>query len=103
MYWSKELFLLFLSIRTLMALLSISWYVPDETWQSVEVAHGLVWPGKGFRTWEWEHGLRSFLHPLAFVPAFQESILHSSMSVENFSDVFSSSHVGQISTQKWQI
>ena len=67
----KKLLLLFLMIRTFMALISISWYVPDETWQSVEVAHGIVWSGKAFKTWEWDHGLRSYLHPLLFVPVFQ--------------------------------
>jgi hypothetical protein len=55
----------------LMALLSVSWYVPDETWQSVEISHGVVWPGKSFKTWEWDHGLRSYLHPLLFVPGFE--------------------------------
>ncbi len=68
----KKLFLLFLSIRTLMALLSGSWYVPDETWQSVEIAHGIVWgPDRAYKTWEWDHGLRSYLHPLIFVPGFE--------------------------------
>ena len=67
----KKLFLLFLSIRTLMSFLSFSWYVADETWQSVEISHGIVWgPERGYKTWEWEHGLRSYLHPLIFVPGF---------------------------------
>ena len=34
-------------VRVLMGVLSESWYVPDETWQSVEVAHRLVF-GTGF-------------------------------------------------------
>ena len=71
MFPKKKLFLLFLSVRTLMALLSVSFYVPDETWQSVEIAHGLVWPGKSYKTWEWDHGLRSYLHPVLFVPVFE--------------------------------
>ncbi len=67
----RKIFLLFLSIRTLMAFLSSSWYVPDETWQSVEISHGIVWgPERGYKTWEWEHGLRSYIHPLIFVPGF---------------------------------
>lgn len=57
------MFLLF--VRVLMALLSQSWYVPDETWQSVEVAHHLVF-GTGYKTWEWLIGIRSWLHPLLF-------------------------------------
>ena len=39
--------------RTVWAVVSESWYVPDETWQSVEVAHRAVW-GRGFLTWEWQ-------------------------------------------------
>jgi len=31
-----------------MAFASVGWYVPDETWQSVEIAHGIVWPGINF-------------------------------------------------------
>jgi phosphatidylinositol glycan class B len=71
MFASKKLFLLFSSVRVLMAFLSTSWYVPDETWQSVEISHGIVWPGKSFKTWEWQYGLRSYLHPLLFVPVFE--------------------------------
>ena len=69
--WRVKLFFLFLSIRIAMAVISLTWYVPDETWQSVEIAHGLVWKDRAFKTWEWEHGLRSYLHPLLFVPVFQ--------------------------------
>jgi hypothetical protein len=36
----------FLIVRIFMAFASVGWYVPDETWQSVEIAHGIVWPGK---------------------------------------------------------
>jgi len=59
---SPELLLL-LTVRLGMGLLSWTWYVPDETWQSVEVAHRLVY-GRGELTWEWEEGIRSYLHPL---------------------------------------
>ncbi len=47
-----------------------SWHVPDETWQSVEVAHRLVF-GYGYFTWEWKKpaSVRSFIHPLLFTPA----------------------------------
>jgi phosphatidylinositol glycan class B len=57
----------FTLLRLAMAALSISWHVPDETWQSVEVAHDLVF-GFGYRTWEWREAIRSHLHPLLFVP-----------------------------------
>lgn len=39
-----------------------SWFVPDELYQSAEVAHHLVY-GTGHLSWEWRHSLRSFFHP----------------------------------------
>lgn len=39
-----------------------TWFVPDEVFQSVEVAHRAVF-GSGHLSWEWEHALRSVLHP----------------------------------------
>ncbi|XP_059089161.1 GPI mannosyltransferase 3-like [Tigriopus californicus] len=57
----------FVTLRLLMACLSQTWHVPDETWQSVEIAHRMVF-GYGYETWEWTEGIRSYLHPLLFVP-----------------------------------
>lgn len=37
-----------------------SWYVPDEYWQSLEIAHYITF-GFGYRTWEWIVGIRSYL------------------------------------------
>lgn len=37
-----------------------SWYVPDEYWQSLEIAHYVTY-GFGYRTWEWIVGIRSYL------------------------------------------
>lgn len=55
----KKLLWEILLVRITMAFLSQTWYVPDETWQSVEVSHSLVY-GSGF------------LHPLLFsLPLFQ--------------------------------
>jgi len=56
---------LILFVRLCMCVLSVSWYVPDETWQSVEVAHNMVY-NTGYITWEWWVGIRSSLHPLLF-------------------------------------
>nr|XP_009861747.1 GPI mannosyltransferase 3 [Ciona intestinalis] len=42
-----------------------SWFVPDEYWQSVEIAHRHAF-GFGYQTWEWKVGIRSYLHPLMF-------------------------------------
>jgi len=53
-----------------MAFLSWGYFVPDESWQSVEVAHKLVFDN-GHLTWEWKHGLRSYLHPVLFAVIFK--------------------------------
>jgi len=66
----STVFLLVLCWRWLWAWLSRTWYVPDETWQSVEVAHRVVW-GTGHLTWEWREGIRSSIHPLLFSLPFQ--------------------------------
>lgn len=50
-------------------LLSTS-FVPDEYWQSLEVAHKMVF-GYGHLTWEWqESSIRSFVHPSIFALYF---------------------------------
>ena len=56
-----------LAFRAANALLVRTAFVPDEYWQSLEVAHDLVF-GYGHRTWEWapETALRSFAHPVLF-------------------------------------
>ena len=53
-------FKLILFVRVCMSLLSNSWYVPDETWQSVEVAHKSLYK-RGYLTWEWRMGIHSTL------------------------------------------
>ena len=53
-----------------MAFLSWCYFAPDEQWQSLEVAHRLVF-GYGHLTWEWTQGLRSYVHPLMFAWVFQ--------------------------------
>lgn len=44
--------------------------VPDEWWQSTEVAYHNVF-GKGHMTWEWNSELRSYVYPLPFDLAFR--------------------------------
>lgn len=39
-----------------------TFYVPDEYWQSLEVAHKLTF-GYGYLTWEWTQGIRSYVYP----------------------------------------
>ncbi|XP_063305143.1 GPI mannosyltransferase 3 isoform X3 [Pelobates fuscus] len=40
-------------------------FVPDEYWQSLEVAHNMTF-NYGYLTWEWNEGLRGFSYPLVF-------------------------------------
>ena len=62
----------FLVVRIFMAFVSKSYHHGDETYQSVEVAHSLVF-GRGHLTWEWTSAspIRSYLHPLVFAALFQ--------------------------------
>ncbi|ETN75500.1 putative translation initiation factor SUI1 [Necator americanus] len=57
-----QLWLLLFAFRLLGVLVIQSWFVPDEVYQSSEVAHRAVF-GTGHLTWEWTHALRSPLHP----------------------------------------
>ena len=62
--------------RWVWACLSQTWYVPDETWQSVEVAHRVVW-GRGGLTWESDLAIRSSLLSLPYILLFSLlSLLH---------------------------
>lgn len=45
-------------------------YVPDEYWQSLEVAHKQVF-GYGQLTWEWTQGIRSYLYPSFFATVYK--------------------------------
>lgn len=51
-----------LFVRILSVFLVKTWYVPDEYWQTLEVAHKQVF-GYGAVTWEWQNGIRSYLYP----------------------------------------
>ncbi|XP_021913167.1 GPI mannosyltransferase 3 [Zootermopsis nevadensis] len=52
----------FMSIRLCMVYIVQTWFVPDEYWQTVEVAHKIVF-GYGHETWEWTLGIRSYIYP----------------------------------------
>ena len=67
----KSLFSVFLGVRVLMAVCANSLHHGDETYQSVEVAHKLVF-GTGYLTWEWTtpNPIRSYLHPILFSVLF---------------------------------
>ncbi|KAL9243696.1 hypothetical protein vseg_017553 [Gypsophila vaccaria] len=66
----KQFFYVCLAVRVVNALLIQTYFNPDEHWQSLEVAHRLVF-GYGHLTWEWEKGIRSYLHPLLFAVLYK--------------------------------
>ncbi|CAN1841556.1 Mannosyltransferase APTG1 [Linum perenne] len=59
-----------LAFRIVNSLLIQTYFNPDEHWQSLEVAHRLVF-GYGHLTWEWKKGIRSYLHPLLFAAFYK--------------------------------
>ncbi|KAF5743857.1 GPI mannosyltransferase 3 isoform X3 [Tripterygium wilfordii] len=61
----KNVFALCLVFRIVNSLLVETYFNPDEHWQALEVAHRLVF-GYGQLTWEWNKGIRSYLHPMIF-------------------------------------
>lgn len=75
----KHLFQLIAPIflfRLLNAFLCRTFFQPDEYYQSLEIAHTIVY-GYGHQTWEWSPssdrstgGIRSPLHPFLFVPVY---------------------------------
>ncbi|CAG9863628.1 unnamed protein product [Phyllotreta striolata] len=58
-----DVFFLFLLVRLASVYFVQTFYVPDEYWQSLEVAHNLVFK-YGYLTWEWSKGIRSYIPPL---------------------------------------
>ncbi|XP_052180477.1 mannosyltransferase APTG1 isoform X1 [Diospyros lotus] len=69
---SKNVFLICLAVRMANALMVQTYFNPDEHWQALEVAHRITF-GYGYLTWEWEKGIRSYLHPMLF--AFLYNVL----------------------------
>lgn len=57
--------------RVLIALATQTFFQPDEYYQSLEVAHHLVF-GYGHITWEWltQKPIRSIIYPLLNVPVY---------------------------------
>ena len=56
--------------RFSLAFLQMTSDVPDEFYQGPEVAYSLVF-GENYFTWEWDHQLRSFMHPLFYALGFK--------------------------------
>ncbi|XP_076655940.1 phosphatidylinositol glycan anchor biosynthesis class B [Halictus rubicundus] len=64
MYFSKKYKTLSLLLlwRLCSVFLVQTAHVPDEYWQSLEVAHRLAF-GYGYRTWEWTLNIRNYIYP----------------------------------------
>ena len=62
---SERFLLISLAVRVLSVGLVQTYFVPDEYWQSLEVAHLTVF-GYGYETWEWTEGIRASAYPLIF-------------------------------------
>lgn len=67
----KQIVYISLAVRVLQALLTSTFFQPDEFFQALEPAHYLVF-GYGHLTWEWRyiHPIRSIIYPGVFVPAY---------------------------------
>ncbi|KRF84067.1 GPI mannosyltransferase 3 isoform X1 [Drosophila virilis] len=63
-------FALILAVRLASVFVVKTYYVPDEYWQSLEVAHKLTF-GYGYLTWEWVRGIRSYVYPLIIAAVYK--------------------------------
>lgn len=54
---------IFLIVRLSSVFVVQTYFVADEYWQCLEVAHKIVF-GYGYLTWEWTQGIRSYVYPL---------------------------------------
>nr|XP_047140017.1 GPI mannosyltransferase 3 [Hydra vulgaris] len=64
--WStKEKLFISVALRLFSVFLTRTFFVPDEYWQSTEVAHYNVF-GYGYLTWEWKQKIRSYFYPFLF-------------------------------------
>ncbi|KAL1505327.1 hypothetical protein ABEB36_004918 [Hypothenemus hampei] len=64
-YKNLDVFLIFVAVRLSAVFFIQTFFVPDEYYQSLEVAHNLAF-GYGHLTWEWRVGIRSYIYPLIF-------------------------------------
>ena len=65
-----KLLLISLIVRISSVFLVQTSFVPDEYWQSLEVAHLKAF-GYGYATWEWIEGIRGYAYPLLFSILYQ--------------------------------
>ncbi|XP_050719571.1 GPI mannosyltransferase 3-like [Eriocheir sinensis] len=62
--------LVFLGVRVACVALVQTWFVPDEYWQATEVAHSMAFR-YGYKTWEWQEGIRGVLYPAVLAGVFK--------------------------------
>ncbi|KAF3649801.1 putative E3 ubiquitin-protein ligase XBAT32-like [Capsicum annuum] len=67
---NNNVFYLCLFFRFINAFFVQTYFNPDEHWQALEVAHHISF-GYGHLTWEWEKGIRSYLHPVIFAALYK--------------------------------
>ncbi|XP_050293187.1 GPI mannosyltransferase 3 [Anthonomus grandis grandis] len=60
-----DVFLILVGVKLLSVVVVQTYFVPDEYYQSLEVAHKFAF-GYGHLTWEWHQGIRSYAYPLIF-------------------------------------
>lgn len=68
---SRRVAVIAVTVRILQALLTRTFFQPDEYFQSLEVAHKAVF-GYGHLTWEWEveKPIRSIIYPSLWMPIY---------------------------------
>ncbi|CAA0836061.1 Alg9-like mannosyltransferase family [Striga hermonthica] len=66
----SNIFIFCLVTRIINSLLVQTYFNPDEHWQALEVAHRIAF-GYGHLTWEWNKGIRSYLHPTLFAALYK--------------------------------
>eukprot|EP00833_Pecoramyces_ruminatium_P004060 jgi/Orpsp1_1/1178092/evm.model.c7180000063995.1 len=63
--FETKIFLMLILFRFYNSISLKTFFVPDEYWQSIEVAHNFIFD-YGYLTWEWKEKIRSFSYPLLF-------------------------------------
>uniref|UniRef100_UPI00398E44E1 GPI mannosyltransferase 3 n=1 Tax=Pristiophorus japonicus TaxID=55135 RepID=UPI00398E44E1 len=58
------------ALRMVNCILVQTSFVPDEYWQSLEVAHNMVFK-YGYLTWEWKERIRGYTYPLFFASFYK--------------------------------
>ena len=68
-YDLKNLFAASVTLRVASVFIVQTYFVPDEYWQSLEIAHDQAF-GYGYKTWEWTQGIRGYTYPMVFTSTY---------------------------------